>query len=160
MREVEIVGLLASPVHRYEGRPGDGPLPAVGRELHERVEVRAGLGIVGDRFFGHRAHTQEAVTIMAIESLEQIAAGLDPARTRRNIITRGLDIDAMRGQEFTLDSGDGPVRFRAWRSANPCRWMDEQVAPGAFRALRGRGGMRCEPLSSGFLQLGPARLGA
>jgi hypothetical protein len=36
--------------------------------------------------------------------------------------------------------------------------MDVVLAPGAFRAMRGRGGVRCEPLDDGVLQLGPARL--
>jgi DNA-directed RNA polymerase specialized sigma subunit, sigma24 homolog len=45
---------------------------------------------------------------------------------------------------FSLDSGDGPVRFRAHRPANPCRCMDVVLAPGAFRGMCGRGGVRCE----------------
>jgi len=36
--------------------------------------------------------------------------------------------------------------------------MDVVLAPGAFRAMRGRGGLRCEPLTSGTLSLGPATL--
>ncbi len=32
------------------------------------------------------------------------------------------------------------------------------LAPGAFRALRGRGGVRCEPLGDGILTVGPAVL--
>jgi hypothetical protein len=170
--EVEIVQLLASSLHRYEGRPKDGPLPA--RETEERasIEVRAGLGIVGDRFFGGRAHLQESVTVLAIESLEAVATDLGlpevpdaptwlsraASATRRNIVLRGADVDSMRGTTFTLDSGRGPVTFHAHRPANPCAWMDVVLAPGAFRAMRGRGGMRCEPLTSGTLQLGPATL--
>lgn len=159
----EIVLLLASPLHRYEGRPKDGPVPFDGRELVEAIEVRAGLGIVGDRFFGQRAHVLEAVTLLAAESLEAVAldlgvATLDPARTRRNIVTRGIDIDAMHDATFTLDSGDGPVRFRGNRPARPCAWMDEQLAPGAFRALRGRSGIRCEAIGDGTLRLGPVTL--
>ena len=149
----EIVLLLASPLHRYEGRPGDGPLPFDGDELPASIEIRKGLGVVGDRFFGHRAHRQESVTIMAIESLD-VLGPVDAAKTRRNILTRGIDIDSMRGQEFSLDTGSGPVWFRAHRPANPCAWMDTQLAPGAFTALRKRGGMRCEPLSDGTLMLG------
>jgi hypothetical protein len=34
--------------------------------------------------------------------------------------------------------------------------MDVTVGPGAQRALRGRGGVRCTPLSDGALALGPA----
>jgi hypothetical protein len=36
--------------------------------------------------------------------------------------------------------------------------MDVVLAPGAFKALRGRGGVRCEPLSDGVLRRGPATL--
>lgn len=151
----EIVLLLASPLHRYEGRPRDGERPFDGDETPETIEIRKGLGVVGDRFFGRAAHRQESVTIMAIESVEGLG---DPVTTRRNILVRGIDIDAMRGQEFSLDTGDGPVWFRAHRPANPCAWMDEQLSPGAMKALRNRGGMRCEPLTDGTLRLGPVTL--
>ena len=148
----EILLLLASPLHRYEGRPKDGAVPFEGRETFDEITIKKGLGVVGDRCFGHRAHIQESVTIMAVESLEGLDA--DPARTRRNIITRGIDVDSLRGQEFSLDSGSGPVWFRAHRPANPCAWMDEQLAPGAMKALRNHGGMRCEPLTDGVLTTG------
>jgi len=151
-RDVSIELLLASPLHRYEGRPSDGPRDAISPELPESVEVRAGLGIVGDRYFGQRAHRTASVTVMAIESLERLGP-VDPADTRRNIIVRGLPIDDMRDEEFWL----GGVLFRAHRPANPCAWMDVALAPGAHKALRGHGGMRCEPLTSGTLALGPTQ---
>jgi MOSC domain-containing protein YiiM len=153
--EVEIVALLASPLHRYEGRPKDGPVPAAGPELRESIELRAGLGIVGDRFYGQRAHVNEAVTIMAAESLDAVAAelgtgALEFARTRRNILLRGLPIDDVRGATLRL----GDVVLRLNRPANPCAWMDEQLAPGAHRSLRRRGGMRCSVITGGTVRLG------
>jgi MOSC domain-containing protein YiiM len=159
---VEIVELFASPLHRFEGRPSAGPAPYDGRESVERIEVRAGLGVIGDRYFGHRAHARESVTIQAVESLEAVAEELGvpvptAAQTRRNVIVRGLPIDGMRDRELVLDSGEGPVRFRVHRPANPCAWMDVAVGPGAFHAFRARGGMRCEPLTDGVLTLGEAR---
>jgi MOSC domain-containing protein YiiM len=166
--EVEIVLLLASPTHRYEGRPADGPVPVVGPETPQSIRVRAGLGIVGDRHFGKPAHVHASVTVMNAEVLDRVADDLglprrlDAAATRRNILLRGVDggvdVDALRGATFSLDSGDGPVEFRAHRPANPCAWMDVVLAPGAHRALRGRGGMRCEPLTDGILSLGPPTL--
>jgi len=162
--DVSIELLLASPHSRYEGRPGDGPLPAVGLETPPSIEIRAGLGVVGDRYFAKPAHRAASVTLMAMESLEAVASDLkltqilDATKTRRNIMLRGYAVDDLRGSEFSLDSGEGPVLFRANRPANPCAWMDVMLAPGAFRAMRGRGGMRCEPLTSGRLSLGPATL--
>jgi len=150
----EIVQLLASPVHRYEGRPEDGPAPAPAGELVEAIEIRAGLGIVGDRYFARPAHRQAAVTIIAVESLPE---GADLRQVRRNILVRGLAVDDLRGSVLTLDSGDGPVRLRVRRPANPCAWMDATIGPGAMQALRGKGGMRCEPLDDGRLRVGPVQ---
>jgi hypothetical protein len=167
---VEIVGLLVSPVHAYEGRPDDGPRPDPDGRRPAAVEVRAGLGLVGDRYFARPAHRRAAATVFAAESVDAIARELalptvpDPLLTRRNVVLRGFPVDDLAaardrtGAVFSLDSGDGPVRFRAHRPASPCRWMDVVLAPGAFRALRGRGGVRCEPLDDGVLRLGPATL--
>ncbi|MCU1424176.1 MAG: Molybdenum cofactor biosysynthesis protein [Microbacteriaceae bacterium] len=163
-RRVEIVLLLASATHRYEGRPADGPAESRGIELHDRVEVRAGLGILGDRFFGQRAHRQASVTVMAAESLDAVERELGLLETlpleapRRNIMLRGVAADELRGVVFSLDTGDGPVVFQGHRPASPCAWMNVTLAPGAHKALRGRGGVRCEPLTSGTLRRGAADL--
>ncbi|WP_307859681.1 molybdenum cofactor biosysynthesis protein [Curtobacterium flaccumfaciens] len=168
--EVEVALLLVSPRHRYEGRPADGALPVAADdpdESRDRIELRAGLGIVGDRYFAARAHVHASVTVIGLEGLEAvgqaIGATVDPAATRRNVFLRGADVEALRGEPFSLesvtpDAGGGPVRFRGYRAANPCAWMDHEVAPGAFRAMRGRGGVRCDPESDGVLTLGPAVL--
>ncbi|AXB49167.1 molybdenum cofactor biosysynthesis protein [Amycolatopsis albispora] len=162
---MEIVALLVSSRHAFEGRPSDGPRPDPEPPGREVVTVRAGLGLAGDRFFNHPAHRQAAVTVIAAESLDHLVRELglpaapDPHLTRRNITLRGFDVDGLeRGTVFSLDSGDGPVRFRAHRPAHPCAWMDVVLAPGAFRGLRRRGGVRCEPLDDGLLRLGPATL--
>jgi MOSC domain-containing protein YiiM len=160
---VEIVQLLASPVHRYEGRPDDGPAPAPEGELRDELELRAGLGIVGDRYFNQPAHRASSVTLQSIEQLEAVATELGVAipgllQTRRNILLRGVDVDALARTPFSLDSGSGPIRFADARPANPCAWMNVAVGEGAHRALRRRGGLRTGPLDDGVLRLGPAIL--
>ncbi|QGG43057.1 molybdenum cofactor biosysynthesis protein [Aeromicrobium yanjiei] len=169
--ELEIVALVVSPVHRYEGRPHDGVLPYDGDESPTIVQVRAHRGLVGDRFFGTR-HSRYAVTFFAAEQIDwlqdEIAGeGLFPATTepfdpvlaRRNVVTRGLDVDALVRTTFTIDAGHGPIRFISRTAASPCAWMNEVYAPGAHRALRGRGGIRAEPLDDGVLAVGPATIG-
>ena len=160
--DVEVVGLLASPAHRYDGRPDDG-VAAQPVERRSEIEVRAGLGVVGDRYFGRPAHRDAAVTVLAAESLDALAAELgtgplDPLAARRNVVLRGAEVEALRGSAFSLDCGAGEVLLAGGRPANPCAWMDLVLAPGAHRGMRGRGGVRCAPRSDGVLRLGPAVL--
>ncbi|GAA0498119.1 hypothetical protein Ade02nite_53300 [Paractinoplanes deccanensis] len=147
----QIVELLASPVHRFEGRPSDGPAPAPPGELAEAVTIRAGLGIVGDRYFNKPPHRDASVTLISQESLPP-GAGL--VAVRRNVLVAGLAVDELVGRVLTLDSGDGPVRLRVHSKAHPCAWMDVTVGPGAWKGLRGKGGIRCEPLDDGILRVG------
>jgi len=161
--EVEIVELLASPLHRYEGRPTDGPVITPPSELRDHLELRAGLGIVGDRYFNQRAHRASSVSLQSVEALEAVAVELEVPvpglrQTRRNILLRGVDVDALARREFSLDSGSGAVRFGDARPANPCAWMNTSIGDGAHRALRRRGGLRTGPLDDGILRLGPALL--
>ncbi|WP_369192938.1 molybdenum cofactor biosysynthesis protein [Streptomyces djakartensis] len=153
MSRVEVVQLLVSPAHRLAGRPSDGPSPGPADERVTGVEVRRELGLVGDRYYARPAHRNAAVTLMAAENLP---AGADLRHTRRNVLLRGVDIDAYVGATISLDCGTGPVLFAVKRPARPCAWMDVTIGPGAQRALRGRGGVRCTPLSDGTLAVGPA----
>jgi len=157
-----VVGLLASPEHRYGGRP-DGAVPEQAGDRRESLEIRAGFGVVGDRYAGRPAHRDASVTVIAAEPLDELAAELgvppfDPLLTRRNVVLRGADVESLRGQTFALDCGEGVVVLRGGRPANPCAWMDVVLAPGAHRGMRGRGGLRCAPVTGGVLRLGPAVL--
>lgn len=148
----EIVQFLVSSIHRYEGRPSDGPRPELPDELVGAIRIRAGSGVVGDRYFNKPAHRDASVTIIAEESL---LPGADLVQVRRNILLRGIDVDSLVGTTLSLDSGDGPVLFEIKRAANPCAWMDVMIGDGSFRAMRGKGGVRCVPRNTGVLRLGP-----
>ncbi|GAA1144770.1 MOSC domain-containing protein [Kribbella jejuensis] len=171
MTEVDIVAFVVSREHAFDGRPGDGPRPDPAPVDRAEIEVRAGLGIVGDRYYGQTIHKNAAVTFIDEASLDEVVrvlglpGPLDPHLTRRNITLRGFPIDELAarrtpdgtrhpGRRFTLDG----ITFQANRPANPCAWMDEVLAPGAMKALRKRGGIRATPLTSGTLRLGPATL--
>lgn len=170
MSEFEIVSLLVSPLRRFEGRPADGPAPydpstglrTSADETVDSAEVRAHKGLVGDRYFGTR-FTFASVTLISEEAIRELEGTLgdgpfDPVLARRNVVTRGLDVDALARTSFTIDAGHGPIEFRSMTPANPCAWMNEMYAPGAHAALRGHGGIRSEPLTSGFLRVGPATI--
>lgn len=160
--DLEVVGLVVSPRHRYDGRPSDGPRPAMGSDRVTSVDVRAHKGLVGDRYFGTR-HRFAAVTFLAVEELDRVgralgAPDLDPFLTRRNVLTRGLDVESLVHSEFTIEQEGRRLTFRSLTRANPCAWMDVVLAPGAHQAMRGHAGVRSEPLVDGVLAVGPARL--
>jgi len=160
--DVEVLHLLVSPAHAYFGRAREGAADVPTTDA-DRVELVAGKGIVGDRFFGKAAHMDAAVTLFAIEALEAMAAELgaapfDPLLTRRNVVLRGAHLAPLLGEEFELESRGDIVRLKAGRPAHPCAWMDQMLAPGAHKAMRGRGGVRCQALSDGVLHRGQAML--
>lgn len=160
--DVEVVHLLVSPRHAYAGRPRDGAADVETTDA-AAVEVVADKGIMGDRFFGHAAHADAAVTLLAVEALEAMAAELgappfDPLRARRNVVLRGAELGPLLGEELVLEQPGAAVRLRAATAAAPCSWMDHVLAPGALTAMRGRGGLRCRPLTTGTLRRGPATL--
>ena len=60
--DVEILHLLVSPAHAYFGRAREGAADVPTADA-DSVELVAGKGIVGDRFFGKAAHMDAAVTL-------------------------------------------------------------------------------------------------
>ncbi len=154
--------------HSHDPRDGVGPHPS---RLPAAVELVQDQGIVGDRFFGRTSGLASAVSFLAVEAVDEVAAllgrpawpapgSLDPRLLRRNVVVRGVDLNALRHERFTLAAGCAPVGFEAAGQTAPCAWMDAVLAPGARSALRGRGGLRARPTCSGRLVVGPATLDA
>lgn len=150
---MNIAALYISPGHNYFGRhgqaPGEHPLLEV-----PAVECVAGRGLVGDRFLDYKDDYAGQITFFAGEVYDEIRRVLNqpdrPAAVfRRNVLTRGVDLNALIGQEFEVQG----VRFVGTRECSPCYWMDQAFAPGAEAWLKGRGGLRARILSSGPLKV-------
>jgi hypothetical protein len=120
----------------------------------EVAEAIAGRGLLGDRYAdgagtfsagGGRGHD---LTLVAAEVLEDV--GLDPVEARRNLIVRGVDLDALRGRRFRV----GAVECLGQRRCEPCAHLERLTRPGVLRALAHRGGLRADILRSGELRVG------
>jgi MOSC domain-containing protein YiiM len=151
---MELVHLYLSPEHAYFGHHGQPPGEAPMVEV-ERVRCVAGKGLEGDRFFDWKPNYKGQVTFFEWETLlaleEELAGtGKSAAVFRRNVITRGLRLETLIGQEFEIQG----VRFLGTEEAKPCYWMNTAFAEGAEQALRGRGGLRAKVLSDGWLTRG------
>ncbi len=154
---VEVVHLYRAPGHSYVGRHGQTPLDNPMIEV-DQLECVAGRGIVGDRYFDHRQDYKGQVTFLAWETHDDLCRHFQrtdaaPWVYRRNVITRGVNLNAWIGQEFEIQG----VRFSGTEEARPCYWMDQAFGPGAEQRMRGHGGLRARILTSGILRRHPAR---
>ena len=150
---IQVRQLLISPGHNYFGHhhqpAGTHPVVSV-----EAIECVAGRGIRGDRFFDFKQDYKGQITFFAWETLRRLRQefGLpdaDPASTRRNVITRGVDLNQLIGEEFEIQG----VRFAGTEECRPCYWMNQAFRDERVEAwLRGQGGLRARILTDGVLR--------
>ncbi len=150
---LRVTHLYLSPGHAYFGRHGkpaaEHPMLAV-----REVECVAGRGLRGDRFFDYKPDYKGQITFFAGEIHDELCVRLDtwdhdPGVYRRNVVTRGVDLNSLVGVEFCLQG----IRFLGASECAPCYWMDRAFAPGAEAALQGRGGLRARILTDGVLRV-------
>jgi MOSC domain-containing protein YiiM len=151
--QICIQRLYVSSGHNFMGHHGR---PAGAHRIIECGEIHcvAGRGIEGDRFFDHKENFKGQITFFASEVFDDVcrelsARGQSPGVLRRNVITAGVDLNSLIGEEFVLQG----VRFAGVEECRPCYWMDQALAPGAEAALRGRGGLRARILAGGTLRV-------
>jgi hypothetical protein len=123
----------------------------------QSVRALAGEGLEGDR---HVAGTGtfpsglpgSALTLIEAEVCESFAPPLSGTEHRRNVVTRGIDLNALVGHEFLL----GTVRCRGMRLCEPCTVVDRYASQPVLRALVHRGGLRADILQDGVVRVGDA----
>lgn len=133
--------------------------PSAGEDprLLERVRAIAGRGLEGDRHVVGRGTfpsgpSGSALTLIEAEVCESFDPPLDPAVHRRNLVTRGIDLGALVGHDFTV----GAVRCRGTRLCEPCTVLQRYAARPVLRALVHRGGLRADILEDGTIAAGDA----
>jgi MOSC domain-containing protein YiiM len=136
-------------------------------QLLEVAQARAGRGFDGDRYaagagtFSPRAGRRPGydLTLIAAEVLDEMTAAgqaVDFAGTRRNVLTRGIDVNALVGRRFRI----GDVLCEGRRLCEPCVHLDRLSGPGILRPLIHRGGLRADILTDGEIRLGAPVLSA
>lgn len=132
-----------------------GVRPAKRERLDERksVEVTVENGLDGDHYKGSSKKRQ--VTLIQEEHLGAVASimGLeaaDPQLTRRNIVVRGINLQALKHKVFRI----GSVVLEGTGECHPCSRMEENFGAGGYNAMRGHGGLTARVLEPGTIALG------
>ncbi|MHB8642188.1 MAG: MOSC domain-containing protein [Gaiellaceae bacterium] len=121
----------------------------------ERVAAHAGKGLVGNRYyFEHGAAPGVALTLIAAEALDAMTTehGIEftAAESRRNILTRGIDLNALVGRTFRI----GAVKCVGVELCHPCASLERLTQPGVIKGLMNRGGLNADILSDGEIAVG------
>lgn len=125
------------------------------------IQVKAGCGIVGDRFFSRWArHPERNITLIESEAVDAVAAELSltiPASApRRNLVTRGVRLNALVGKMFTV----GAVTLRGIELCEPCVVLGRHLETATcsrdtiIRAFLHRGGLRAAIVTDGVIREG------
>jgi MOSC domain-containing protein YiiM len=124
----------------------------------ERVRALAGRGLEGDRYFAPDGHADpgRALTLIQLEALEAMAEEhgirLAPGASRRQLQTRGIDLNALIGKRFRV----GEVECLGVELCEPCRHLESLTQPGVIKGLVHRGGLNAALLSDGEIAVGDA----
>ena len=122
--------------------------------LVESATAVAGQGIEGNRYFDE-GRPETELTLIEAEQLERVAENgldIDAAATGRQVLTRGIDLNALVGRRFRV----GEVECRGIELCEPCTVMEARTTPGAIKALTHRAGLNAEILVGGEIRTGDA----
>ena len=119
----------------------------------ESVRAIAGKGLEGNRYFDEGKPETE-LTLIAAEALEALrdehGIELDAAASRRNVLTTGIDLNALVGRPFRV----GDVECRGVELCEPCQHLESMTKPGIVKGLVHRAGLNAEILNDGELRPG------
>jgi MOSC domain-containing protein YiiM len=132
--------------------------------LVPEAQAVAGRGLVGDRYEagagtftpvrgGGRGYD---LTLIEAEVLDQLVLPggrrLEYGEARRNLITRGVDLNSLLGRRFRV----GNVECLGQRLCEPCAHLERLTTKGILRPLIHRGGLRADILTDGHISVGDA----
>ncbi|HVO79383.1 MAG TPA: MOSC domain-containing protein [Terriglobales bacterium] len=127
----------------------------------DQAQAIPGVGLEGDRyalqqgtfFKPEPAFELTLIEAEAIEALKRdYGVELAPGEARRNLVTRGVPLNHLVGQEFQI----GEVRIRGIRLCEPCSHLQTLAGRPVIKGLRHRGGLRAQILSRGTIRVGDA----
>jgi len=126
----------------------------------ERVRAEAGRGIEGEYHWSPTPDPGQSITLIAAEALtglrEDTGIELSHEASRRNVLTRGIDLNALVGRRFRV----GEVECEGIELCEPCNTLAKLTERGVLRGLVHRGGLRADILAGGSIAVGDAVVAA
>jgi MOSC domain-containing protein YiiM len=137
--------------------------PAAAEPTHPVGSIRAvpGVGLEGDRYAAGLGHYDDDrvsrdLTLIEAEVIDSLAREygieLAPGETRRNLTTRGVELNELVGRRFWV----GEVLCEGTRLCEPCQYLTDLTGKPLLRSLVHRGGLRADIVRGGVIARGDA----
>ena len=139
----------------YIAEKGSSPV------FQRAVQVEAGKGVVGDRYYNGEGtfseklagNAKSEITFIASEEIDTFNLtqneSLGYGDVRRNIVTQGVRLKELIGKEFTI----GSARFLGIEHCEPCAYLASTVNQKVLPHLA-HTGLRAAILNSGEIEVG------
>ena len=131
---------------------------------HQKVSVRAGKGIEGDRYFSNTGKNRSnykgqpdwEITLIESEVIEAFNQDtgnkFHESDFRRNLVTEGIRLNDLVGKTFNING----VSFFGVQLCEPCASLQKRLAVKILPNLIGKGGLRAQIRGVGLLSVGDA----
>ena len=124
-------------------------------EKKESIEVVASKGIVGDRYFHDFNGDREQITLIESENIDYYNNTFNTkfsyVEFRRNIITKNIELNDLVGKTILV----GNIKLKVNDLCRPCKDLQQRLGKSnIIKEFLRRGGLRCEILSSGTINVG------
>ena len=124
-------------------------------ERKESIEVIASKGIIGDRYFHDFNGEREQITLIESENIDYynntFNTKFDYLEFRRNIVTKNIQLNDLVGKTIFV----GKIKLKVNDLCRPCKDLQMRLGKdNIIKEFLRRGGLRCEILSSGTINVG------
>ena len=124
-------------------------------ERKETIEVVASKGIIGDRYFHDFNGDREQITLIESENIDyynkNFNTNFNYLDFRRNIVTKDIELNSLIGKTIKV----GKIKLKVNDLCRPCKNLQNRLGQNnIIREFLKRGGLRCEILTSGFINVG------
>ena len=121
----------------------------------ETIEVVASKGIIGDRYFHDFNGDREQITLIESENIDyynkNFNTNFNYLDFRRNIVTKDIELNSLIGKTIKV----GKIKLKINDLCRPCKNLQNRLGENnIIKEFLKRGGLRCEILTSGFINVG------
>ena len=121
----------------------------------EKIELLSGKGIVGNRHFHENNDARCQITLIESENIDyynnKFKTDYSYVDFRRTVVTKGIQLNDLVGKKLLI----GNVEVQGHDLCRPCKHLEETLkAQDIIKEFLRRGGLRCEIINSGIVNIG------